>query len=97
MLRIADEYVSAVAGAKSGADLQPLVKAAIQLEFATIPPYLTAMLSLAPGIGVRTSMTPLDTDLAPLYGTRLPVGVMGYAQLRPAALTTRGKVKPKRD
>ena len=49
MLRIADEYVSAVAGAKSGADLQPLVKAAIQLEFATIPPYLTAMLSLAPG------------------------------------------------
>jgi hypothetical protein len=59
--------------------------------------YFRPMLSLAPGIGVRTSMTPLDTDLAPLYGTRLPVGVMGYAQLRPAALTTRGKVKPKRD
>ncbi|HEX6242478.1 MAG TPA: hypothetical protein VFZ61_16310, partial [Polyangiales bacterium] len=59
--------------------------------------YFRPLLSLAPGIGVRASITPLDEDLAPLYGTRLPVGVIGYAQLRPAALTVHGEVQPKRE
>lgn len=51
--------------------------------------YFRPLLSLAPGVGVRTSITPLDADLEPLYGTRVPAGVMGYVQLRPAALTVR--------
>jgi hypothetical protein len=33
----------------SGPELLPLVQGAVELEFATIPPYLTAMLSLKPG------------------------------------------------
>ena len=51
--------------------------------------YFRPLLSLRPGLGVRGSITPLDAELSHLYGTRLPVGVMGYAQLRAAALAVR--------
>lgn len=49
MLRIPRSTVDAVAAATSAEDLLGLVREAIRLEFATIPPYLTAMLSLRPG------------------------------------------------
>jgi hypothetical protein len=39
----------AVGAARTATDLHDLVQAAIRLEFSTIPPYLTAMLSLRPG------------------------------------------------
>jgi hypothetical protein len=48
MLRIERAPVEAVASATSAEDLVDLVQEAIRLEFATIPPYLTAMLSLKP-------------------------------------------------
>ncbi len=51
--------------------------------------YFRPLLSLAPGIGVRASLTALDVDLEPHYGTRVPVGLMAYAQLRPSALAVR--------
>lgn len=51
--------------------------------------YFRPLLSLAPGVGVRASLTALDADLEPYYGTRVPVGVMAYAQLRPSALAVR--------
>ena len=49
MLRIARHNVEGLAAAQSAADLHALVADAIRLEFSTIPPYLTAMLSLHPG------------------------------------------------
>ena len=49
MLRIDRAAVEAVDSATSAEDLIELVQNAMRLEFATIPPYLTAMLSLKPG------------------------------------------------
>ena len=49
MLRIEQGMVERVAHARSAADLHDLVQNAIRLEFSTIPPYLTALLSLHPG------------------------------------------------
>jgi hypothetical protein len=41
---------------------------------------------LAPGLGVRGTIGYADPDLEQFYGTRFPLGVMFYAQLRPAAM-----------
>jgi hypothetical protein len=48
--------------------------------------YFRPLLSLAPGLGVRASVSPLAAALEPVYGTRAPFGFVVYAQLRPAAL-----------
>ncbi|MFC0183141.1 Ferritin-like [Pseudarcicella hirudinis] len=49
MLRLDSKYVQMVESATSLADLHFLFQKAIELEHATIPPYLTAMYSLKPG------------------------------------------------
>lgn len=49
MLQIDRASVDTVRDASSGDELVALVQEAIRLEFSTIPPYLTAMLSLKPG------------------------------------------------
>jgi hypothetical protein len=49
MIKIESSYVNNVYSATSAAELEEFINAAIQLEFSTIPPYLTAMLSLMPG------------------------------------------------
>ncbi|MEV0616280.1 ferritin-like protein [Nonomuraea sp. NPDC050404] len=49
MLKIDRAAVNEVAGASGPGDLVARVHDAVRLEFATIPPYLTAMLSLKPG------------------------------------------------
>ena len=49
MQKIDRALVHSVWSASSGEDLHELVREAIRLEFSTIPPYLTAMLSLMPG------------------------------------------------
>jgi rubrerythrin len=46
MIRIATRYVEDVREATSGKDLAPLLQAAIELEHATVPPYLCAYFSL---------------------------------------------------
>jgi hypothetical protein len=46
MIRIDTVYLDAVRSASTGDDLRPLVQAAIELEHATIPPYLCAYYSL---------------------------------------------------
>jgi len=46
MLRIAPEFLTQVQSAQTAEDLHEMVGQAIRLEFSTIPPYLTAMLSL---------------------------------------------------
>ncbi len=51
--------------------------------------YFRPLLSLAPALGARFSMVPLDARLEPLYGTRLAVGILGYLQIRPSALVLR--------
>lgn len=48
--------------------------------------YFGPYISLEPGVGVRASVTPLPRALEDEYGTRAPLGVMVYAQLRTAAL-----------
>ncbi|HTL31194.1 MAG TPA: ferritin-like protein [Tepidisphaeraceae bacterium] len=48
MLKIQRQFIDRVRAAKKPEDLFDLVQAAIRLEHATIPPYLTAMLSLHP-------------------------------------------------
>jgi len=49
MLKIRAEIVEAIRTAESGLDLHAHVQAAIMLEHATIPPYLTAYFSIKPG------------------------------------------------
>lgn len=49
MLKIHPQHVEAVQSAQTLQDLFPLVQNAIELEHATIPPYLTAMFSIKPG------------------------------------------------
>jgi len=51
MIRIAARYIDDVRNATSGQDLTPLLQAAIELEHATIPPYLCAYFSLKDGSG----------------------------------------------
>ncbi|GAA4408722.1 hypothetical protein GCM10023168_26510 [Fodinibacter luteus] len=51
MIRISSRYVEEVHDATSGEDLVPLLQAAIELEHATIPPYLCAYFSLRNGSG----------------------------------------------
>jgi len=46
MIRLATRHLAAIHAATSAEDLHESVQNAIRLEFATIPPYLTAMLSL---------------------------------------------------
>jgi Ferritin-like len=48
VLKIQRQFLERVETASSGPDLFGLVQAAIRLEHSTIPPYLTAMLSLKP-------------------------------------------------
>ena len=56
MLKINPEILKKLTKAGSLKDLFPLVQSAIELEHATIPPYLTAMFSFKPGLGtyIRT-------------------------------------------
>ena len=49
MLKIHPQHVEAIQKAETLEDLYPLIQNAIELEHATIPPYLTAMFSIKPG------------------------------------------------
>lgn len=46
-------------------------------------PYIT----LTPGLGVRASINPMESDLSRYYGTQAAYGLMAFAQLRTAALS----------
>jgi len=54
MLKIAAHFVQQVQQAQSLTELFPLVQNAIELEHATIPPYLTALFSFKPGTEKQT-------------------------------------------
>src|SRR3712207_5578172 len=58
MLLIDPTYIAAVRDASNADDLHGLLQSAIQLEHATIPPYLTAAYSLQFGIntGIRNAI-----------------------------------------
>lgn len=49
MLLVPQELLEQVQAATTGDELLVLIQGAVELEFSTIPPYLTAMLSLKPG------------------------------------------------
>jgi len=49
MLKLSKKHVQDILGANDLATLYPILQNAIELEHATIPPYLTAMFSLKPG------------------------------------------------
>jgi hypothetical protein len=49
MLHVKQNLIQRLRQAKSQADLYDLIRAAIELEHSTIPPYLTALYSLQPG------------------------------------------------
>jgi hypothetical protein len=49
VLRIRPQCIQTVTAAQNASDLYPVLQAAIELEHATIPPYLTAAFSLKPG------------------------------------------------
>ncbi|HEX2254991.1 MAG TPA: ferritin-like protein [Thermoanaerobaculia bacterium] len=55
MLKIDPQYVRALQAAASKEELQVFLQNAIELEHATIPPYLTAMYSLRPGANEEIS------------------------------------------
>src|SRR5258708_6756327 len=49
MLKIKQQYLTGILSADRITDLHPFLQKAIELEHSTIPPYLTAMISLKPG------------------------------------------------
>lgn len=51
--------------------------------------YVGPAASLSPGIGVRGSLGFADSSLDSFYGTQVPVGAMGFVQLRPARMAMR--------
>jgi len=53
MIRIERALVDGVRNARQASDLHDYLQQAIKLEHSTIPPYLTAMLSLKPGVNGR--------------------------------------------
>ena len=53
MIRIQRSIVQGVQSATKPEDLHQYLQSAIQLEHSTIPPYLTAMMSLKPGTNDR--------------------------------------------
>ena len=55
MLRIQRHHLDAVHGAGEASELWPAVQSAIELEHATIPPYLTALLSIKQGYNVAAA------------------------------------------
>lgn len=57
MIRVKSSMVERVRGAAVPADLHELVQSAIQLEHSTVPPYLTAMISLKPQTNARIRRT----------------------------------------
>jgi hypothetical protein len=50
--------------------------------------YFGPWITLAPGLGVRVSINPMEDDLARFYGTHAAWGLMAFAQLRTAVLPT---------
>jgi len=48
MIKLNSDYIKSIRLADKLSDLFPLVQNAIELEHATIPPYLTAMFSIKP-------------------------------------------------
>lgn len=51
--------------------------------------YFGPFISLTPGLGLRASVSPLPSELERDYGTRAPLNLMVYAQLRTSALPAR--------
>ena len=50
MMKLDRQIITGIRAAESGPDLHYYLKNAVRLEHATIPPYLTAMFSLKPGV-----------------------------------------------
>lgn len=48
--------------------------------------YFGPFITLAPGLGVRASINPMEDDLSRFYGTQVAYGLMAFAQLRTSAL-----------
>lgn len=48
--------------------------------------YFGPFAALSPGVGVRASLSFVDSEIESFYGTRFPIGWMVFAQLRPAAM-----------
>lgn len=53
MIRLRPEIISAIQAVEDPIDLHRYLQCAVELEHSTIPPYLTAMLSLRPGTNLR--------------------------------------------
>ena len=64
MLLVDRELVERVRGAQAGTELLGVVQSAVELEHATIPPYLTAYYTLRPGRNdeIATAVVFLLTD-----------------------------------
>jgi rubrerythrin len=53
MIKVDRQFITGIRAANAGPDLHHYLKNAVRLEHATIPPYLTAMFSLKPGVNQR--------------------------------------------
>lgn len=47
----------------------------------------TAVASFVPGIGIRGSLNVVDSELESRYGTRVPLGIMVFVHVAPAAMS----------
>jgi hypothetical protein len=72
MLLIDPKYIAAARDASNADDLHGLLQSAIQLEHATIPPYLTAAYSLQFGIntGIRSAIVNMASFKGPEFSVR---------------------------
>ena len=81
MLLVDRELVERVRGAQAGTELLGVVQSAVELEHATIPPYLTAYYTLRPG---RNDESGCDGYGGGLVVSDLLSGCLGCHSSRPA-------------
>jgi Ferritin-like len=83
MLKIDPKYVRAVESATSGLDLYEALQKAIQLEHATIPPYLVAAYSLKPGENSAVRRTLIDIAREEMLHMAIAANVLNALGGRP--------------
>jgi Ferritin-like len=88
MIRIAARYVEDVRNATSAGDLAPLLQAAVELEHATIPPYLCAYFSLkngtSPAVGEIIRSVVVEEMLHLTIASNLMIALGGNPTLKSA-------------
>jgi hypothetical protein len=89
MIKLDPQIIRGIQSARSGAELHRYLQSAVKLEHSTIPPYLTAMLSLRPGvndlIGQQIRTIILQEMLHMSIASNILIAIGGHAEINTKA------------